>query len=243
MGTKIAFRDQHNQTLNADLNKLPDKCPLCQKHGRPEFLAACTITVHHQVPLHVAFRCPVSTCFGIYVALYHYMGGACDYALQTTRLVTLVEPKSFPPNIQKVSALFCAAYDQSVIAEANGLDQVCGPGFRKSLEFLVKDFLVNYKYPKEPEKQAEVRKAFLGSVIETHIDQDVIKQCAKRAAWLGNDETHYTRKWETKDISDLKSLIMMTVNYIDLVIESERYLREMPSAHPVSESPEARTVS
>ena len=47
--------------------------------------------------------------------------------------------------------------------------------------------------------------------------------------WLGNDEVHYTRKWEDKDIHDLKSLIMMTVSHIDLTIESDRYLKEMPA--------------
>lgn len=28
----------------------------------------------------------------------------------------------------------------------------------------------------------------------------------ERAAWLGNDETHYVRKWPEKDVKDLKSL-------------------------------------
>ena len=94
--------------------------------------------------------------------------------------------------------------------------------------FSLRITLSKYKYKDAADQQEEVRKAFLGSVIEKHIDQDRIKQCAKRAAWLGNDQTHYTRKWEDKDIHDLKSLIMMTLNHIDLTIESDRYLREMP---------------
>jgi hypothetical protein len=32
---------------------------------------------------------------------------------------------------------------------------------------------------------------FLGKVIKEHIKEDHIKQIAARAAWLGNDETHY----------------------------------------------------
>lgn len=39
--------------------------------------------------------------------------------------------------------------------------------------------------------------------------------------WLGNDETHYVRRWEEKDLSDLKRLISMTVSWIDLVMDSE----------------------
>ena len=114
-------------------------------------------------------------------------------------------------------------------AEENHLDQICGPGYRKALEFLVKDYLVSSVYKDDPAKQDEVKKAFLAAAIDKHIDQDRIKQCAKRAAWLGNDEVHYTRKWEDKDIHDLKSLVLMTVNHIDLTIESDRYLKEMPA--------------
>lgn len=94
---------------------------------------------------------------------------------------------------------------------------------------MVKDYLAAYLYKDEPSKQEEVRRAFLANVIDKHIGQERIKQCAKRAAWLGNDEVHYTRKWENKDIHDLKSLILMTVNHIDLTIESDRYLKEMPA--------------
>ena len=37
---------------------------------------------------------------------------------------------------------------------------------------------------------------------------------SQRAAWIGNDETHYVRKWEEKDIEDLKILIDHVVKFI-----------------------------
>jgi hypothetical protein len=73
-----------------------------------------------------------------------------------------------------------------------------------------------------------VRRKFLGNVISEYIDEEVIKNCAKRATWLGNDETHYTRKWEDRDIHDLKALIGITMNFIDMSIEAARYMAEMP---------------
>jgi hypothetical protein len=39
---------------------------------------------------------------------------------------------------------------------------------------------------------------------------------ASRAAWLGNDETHYLRTWEDKDLTDLKKLIELTVQWIEI---------------------------
>jgi hypothetical protein len=180
----------------------------------------------------------VSACRRLYIAEYRYLGSSVANQLQMElvrcALTRASDPHKFPANIETISPLFCATYNQALMAETNGLDQVCGPGFRKALEFLVKDYLVGYVYKDQEKKQAEVVKGFLGPVIEKHIEQERIKRCAKRAAWLGNDETHYTRKWEDKDIHDLKSLTVMTVNYIDLTVESDRYLKEMPQSGPAA---------
>jgi hypothetical protein len=50
----------------------------------------------------------------------------------------------------------------------------------------------------------------------------------KRAAWLGNDETHYVRKWEDKDLNDQKSLIEVTVHWIEMEAITNKILSEMP---------------
>lgn len=57
--------------------------------------------------------------------------------------------------------------------------------------------------------------------------QDNIKNVAKRAAWLGNDETHYVRKWASKDVTNLKQLIELVVRWIENEVETERVLQEM----------------
>jgi hypothetical protein len=68
----------------------------------------------------------------------------------------------------------------------------------------------------------------LGNVIKDHLDDALIKEVAKRATWLGNDETHYVRKWVDKDISDLKSLVRIAMNFVDSVLEAERHISDMP---------------
>jgi hypothetical protein len=96
-------------------------------------------------------------------------------------------------------------------------------GYRKALEFLVKDYLKI----KLPGSTIDIEKKLLGKCIDELIDNPNIKAMAKRAAWLGNDETHYTRKWEDKDISDLKKLIKLTVHWIVLEKMTEQYQAEM----------------
>jgi len=55
-----------------------------------------------------------------------------------------------------------------------------------------------------------------------------VQAVAKRALWIGNDETHYSRKWEDRDINDLVTLIKLTLEWIDIERQSSEYLNEMP---------------
>src|SRR5262249_48084127 len=130
------------------------------------------------------------------------------------------EKKTFPDCIQKTSPQFCAIYNDAAAAELFELTNVVGPGYRKALEFLVKDFLIS-AYPADAEK---IKRAWLGDLIRDKIQDVNIKGCAERAAWLGNDETHYLRKWEDKDISDLKTLITLAVNWIENHLLTQSYL-------------------
>ena len=68
----------------------------------------------------------------------------------------------------------------------------------------------------------------LGKCINEHIENQKLKDIAKRATWLGNDETHYVRKWQGKNITDLKLLIDLTVHWIETEILTEKLIAEMP---------------
>jgi hypothetical protein len=51
---------------------------------------------------------------------------------------------------------------------------------------------------------------------------------AKRCVLLGNDETHYVRKWLEKDVTSPKQLIDLTVRWIENEVETKRILEDMP---------------
>ena len=103
--------------------------------------------------------------------------------------------------------------------------QICGVGYRKALEFLIKDYLIK----KIPRDEEIIKKKLLKDCIKDHIDSTKIKTIAEKAAWLGNDETHYVRKWEDKDLTDLKNLINITVHYILMELQADKYIEEMSS--------------
>jgi len=103
------------------------------------------------------------------------------------------------------------------------LSEVAGVGYRKSLEYLIKDYCIN----QNPGREEDIKKRPVAQVIEGFVVNDNVKNCAKRAVWLGNDETHYVRKWLDKDVRDLKLLIQITVNLTRQEVITKNLLDEM----------------
>ncbi|TYS08946.1 DUF4145 domain-containing protein [Bacillus subtilis] len=130
----------------------------------------------------------------------------------------------FNDEVTQTSPLFVDIYNQANAAESSGLNHVAGMGYRKSLEFLIKDYLIKHR----GEDKETIKAAFLGKCIKQYLSEN-IKQVAERATWLGNDETHYHRVREDRDIQDLKKLINLTVFWISSEIQTERYITEMDS--------------
>jgi hypothetical protein len=133
-------------------------------------------------------------------------------------------PQSFPEVIQNISPAFCEIHQEADKAEHFHLTQICGVGYRKGLEFLIKDYLIN----KLPDDENKIKSSMLGPCIERFIEDPRIKEIAKRAIWLGNDETHYERRWIGKDVQDLKRMIKLVVHWIETEHLTAEALNSMP---------------
>jgi hypothetical protein len=211
-----------NGGSRASINRYPDTCPVCMKAIEATFhIAAATSPSSRYIQ--AVFQCPRVDCRSFIIAYYHKPD-----SYSKTYLLSGVNPThpgkvEFSNEIQELSPNFVHIYNQAFAAEQYQLDEICGPGYRKALEFLIKD----YACSEHPSDEAEIKKAFLAACIKQYIEDVRIQQTAKRATWLGNDETHYVRKWSDKDIQDLKVLIRLTVNWIENVILTNRYSSDM----------------
>lgn len=145
---------------------------------------------------------------------------------KTNNYLIYNKPKylSVSDEIIAISPSFHQIYKQAEIADSVGLDQISGLGYRKSLEYLIKDFCIHYN----KDKSESIKKAMLAQVISNYIGDTNIKDCAERAAWLGNDETHYEKRWLDKDINDLKKLICLTMKWMEIFISTCDYRKSMP---------------
>ena len=111
----------------------------------------------------------------------------------------------------KLSPEFVSIYNQSIEAESNSITQgLAGLGFRKSLEFLIKDYLIKYKH----QNKNTIINLDLGKCVDK-LDDD-LKDIAKASVWIGNDEIHYFRKNPEYDTETLKAFINCLVLEIDM---------------------------
>ena len=181
-----------------------------------------------QSVLQIVFQCTKEGCQELFIGTYNFVYDEQQdqsrhlYELKSIAPITPVKA-TFSDSITRVSPSFVEIFNQAIAAEAAGLDQMTGIGLRKALEFLIKDFTISQR----PADTQAIQTSMLGQVINNYVDDTNVKTCAARATWLGNDETHYVRKWVDKDISDLKTLIKLTVNWIDNVLLTEEYLKTM----------------
>lgn len=204
----------------------PTECPRCGRHihiddRNCKYLPKEECSVADDLsaaPLQITIKCPA--CSQLFITDYNYMDWYNIWSKDLQKLIppTDTYPKEnieldlkIPDCVRELSENFVEIYQQSYLAELYKLNGICGCCYRKALEFLIKDYCIS----KHKDKERNIKEMFLQKCINTYIDDPRIKGCAERAAWLGNDETHYIRRWGNKDLSDLKTLIRLTINWIE----------------------------
>jgi hypothetical protein len=224
----VQLTDPRGTGSQARLQKVPDSCPLCHRSIQPVFFVGATLP--SRILSQVVFRCPHTECQELFLATYRPVGPAVNpMPYQFVSMAPMKAKKAtLPEAVEKLSPSFVQIYNQAVAAEAAELDQLVGIGLRKAVEFLIKDYLCSER----PGKADEIKATLLGPCIDRYVSDPNVKACAKRATWLGNDETHYVRRWESQDITDLKNLVRLTVNWIDSHLLTKQYLTEMPPSGP-----------
>jgi hypothetical protein len=201
------------------VSEIPNHCPYCHKSINPikigdNFTASGT--------LEIIFRCPSLQCNKSFIGTYYY-----EYSdFYSFFGCNIGEPQTtkFSEEINTISPNFVKIYNESSFAEQHNLTEICGVGYRKALEFLIKDYLIK----NNPMKEENIKKKPLGNCIKDDITDPNVKKVALRAVWLGNDETHYVKLWEEKSLTDLKKLISLTLHWIQSEELTNSFETEMP---------------
>lgn len=196
-------------------------CPMCKHAIKPHILHGVYFNERgDEVSLSIHYLC--KACSTPFIAYYNrvwkeFRSGQTIYT--TSYPITAPNyfiPQEFDPHILTISSEFVEIYNQALQAEHLNLHQIAGVGYRKALEFLIKDFLIH----QNPDKEDEIKNKQLGKCVKM-LGNSQLETVAQKATWLGNDQTHYVQKFTDRDITDLKRLVRLTVHWISMIIETE----------------------
>ncbi|MBR6276539.1 MAG: DUF4145 domain-containing protein [Prevotella sp.] len=216
----VRYREVDGSEQNRLIQKVSIKCPFCKIQMIPNYLYSC---VNNENGVNAFCQCTNPDCKKPFISEYILRNNMYVYSRILPNLS--LDKKEFGAIISEISPIFCDIYNQAYAAQQMNLSQICGVGYRKALEFLIKDYIMSGI---EDDKKDGIKQKNLAKCIKEDISSPNVKAVAARATWIGNDETHYVRKWEDKDIKDLIGMIDLTIRWIESEVETKRLLEEMP---------------
>lgn len=222
----IAFDQNETCKMQFEIPEI-DECPICHHALQPTILNSRYVMDDPNGEsllcyLYTAFFCP--KCRGVFMGKFSEsldlrFGPNSVYLGQYSLFPTVPDYDRFSDKITDLSATFVQTYEQAQYAESSGLNQICGIGYRKALEYLVKDYLCH----KVPADENAIKTEALGRSLH-RIEDSRIQALAQRATWIGNDETHYVKKHEDLDVMTMKVFINAMVHFIDSDLALEQAL-------------------
>ena len=111
-----------------------------------------------------------------------------------------------------VSNRFIDSYNQSLRAEVAGDIELAAIGYRKALEILIKDYAIN----ELKEDREEVVACNLINAISNYLGEEALVKTADVVRILGNDYTHYERKYPEHDFALLKTYLDIFVKMVEM---------------------------
>lgn len=199
-----------------------NECPICKKKIKPIYVfGKASRYVESKERLIINYMC--NACKNNFIVQYSEnqnqgFGGIYFKKLDYIS-PNIFEKQRFEGCIEDNFKEFTKLYNQSLEAEHYNLKEIAGMGYRKSLEFLIKDFLIQ----EQLENKEKIEKMPLGNCINQLINEPNLKKIASRATWLGNDQVHYKKLYTENDIEDLKNLIKLATKWIEMIYLTKKY--------------------
>lgn len=160
----------------------------------------------------------------------HFLAQDGDRFFSEKSIPSIEKTATISDYISKTFPSFTDIYNQAVIAEEDELNLIAGMGYRKSIEFLVSDYLLKFQSDDKDINEDWVSnpRTSLSQKIGK-IKNDNIKTLSKAITWIGNDETHYTRRNPEYNINNMKLFINALLGLIDFnqsIAEAKKFTEE-----------------
>ena len=212
----MIFQAKINSSVSRPVT-IEDICPNCKKPTNPDLVNSSYFSLEeYKTSLVLTFRCLGCKHFWTeeFIATRYFSINSTDeYRIEHIKVIPNL-PSDIPisDDVEIVSPIGKQIYVQALKAEHEQLDHIAGIGYRKALEFFVKDFSI----VTNPDDEEKITKMSLKQVIEKYIKDEDLKTFALASAYIGNDEGHYYRKNPDKNLADLKNYIHGVIYYLEM---------------------------
>lgn len=202
----------------------PSQCPHCHNGIEPRMISqSIDKGINYSV-----WKCTFRDCGNQFIAVHQVIGqGKAKFS---GFLDGQPIGPHWPDTIRNLKSKFIETYNQALKAEYSSLDEIAGMGFRKAIEYLVKDYLIQ----RDSSLEGKIEDKLLASVIGENFNspqETDLKDLLQRATWLGNDMTHYLKYHENFDINDLKELIQLVMDEIHSIEQKRHYIANIQSKY------------
>ncbi|MDF4223556.1 hypothetical protein PXC01_18310 [Maribacter sp. M208] len=225
------FRKNNSTSGNSHIAEQPNICPHCHVANEPRELFKWFDRKENR--LLSTWECKNHKCGRIFVVSHKEEEVGGQYKVERTLnglpkgpiwpepILNLKDGRTIGTEEEKESK-FIKTYLQSLETESNGYDEIAGMGYRKAIEYLVKDWSIQTN----PAKKDEILGLWLSSIIKKYFKGD-LKEILERATWLGNDQTHYNKLFEEYNIEHLKELIDLIMVELDREFKKRHYIENI----------------
>lgn len=143
-----------------------------------------------------------------------------------------VQPRDIPDAIKTISPQFAAIYDEAALAEQQNLLQICGLGYRKALEILVKDYAIG----KDPINKDRINNKSLNACVLEYIETEILRDFVIQASFLADQEVHYKSSWDDNAVRELKIMTDLIVQRLRFEAELKEFEKERYSTQALHEN-------
>lgn len=203
----------------------PNACTYCDKGIDPIIVNKFVYPFYDLWNIVITYKCPC--CEQIFFAKYQInpMGLGIDTgSLYPFEIIGGHKTsQEFDDCLKDVSQDFIDSFNDAYIAEQSGCTSIVGIAYRRAFEFLIKDYAIKYN----SNNANDIKTMNLSECIKKYAPTDDMKELLLRASWIGNDFAHYESKHENVDISDLKQLILLSVDSIIADVKKRNYIAKI----------------
>lgn len=200
--TKVGKVSFGNKTYKAEI---PIICPYCGAYISPQLERNAAINFNSSVVGVVSFSS--TCCENQFLVCYESEN---DSNAKLFYVYPAAETERISDEIRSISPRFCNLYNQASAAETLNFGELAGAGYRNALEVLIKDYAI----VELGKSEEEVKNKKLFSAIGDYVPQIVIN-AADVVRVLGNDFTHYERRYEGIDLQVLKRYLQIFIQSIE----------------------------